>query len=223
MTKLDVAQDASADNVVHTAAGTRARAALLIAGGALLGRLVPSLARKLMAVGTYIAATEVAGRRARARAYRQQRRRRGHQLGARLLPPFRRPPLAVRRPRELSGGRRPFDSARVLRKRIANVFRSSQRRAHRICLGRVRRHHAEPRAAFRPSRLRTRISCRACRATAWCSRAWPANWWRRPWPATPERFDVFARIPHREFPGGACFAGRRWCWRMLWFRLKDLL
>jgi gamma-glutamylputrescine oxidase len=28
-----------------------------------------------------------------------------------------------------------------------------------------------------------------------------------------ERFDVFARLPHRDFPGGACCAARECVWR----------
>src|SRR5262249_33814120 len=61
VTKLDVAQNATADNVVHTATGTVRARHLLVAGGALLGRLVPALARKLIAIGTYIAATQPLG------------------------------------------------------------------------------------------------------------------------------------------------------------------
>ena len=40
---------------------------------------------------------------------------------------------------------------------------------------------------------------------------------------TAERFDVFARIPHRDFPGGALFRRPALVLAMLWFRLKDLL
>ena len=46
----------------------------------------------------------------------------------------------------------PFDSARVLRSRIAQRVSAARRRAHRIRLGRVPRHHAESRAALRPAR-----------------------------------------------------------------------
>src|SRR5687767_8758328 len=51
VTKLVVASGADADNLVHTASGTVRARYLLIAGNALLGALVPALARKLMAVG----------------------------------------------------------------------------------------------------------------------------------------------------------------------------
>ena len=40
---------------------------------------------------------------------------------------------------------------------------------------------------------------------------------------TSERFDVFARIPHREFPGGALLRRPALVLAMLYYRLKDLL
>ena len=38
-----------------------------------------------------------------------------------------------------------------------------------------------------------------------------------------ERFDVFARIPHREFPGGMALRRPALVLAMLWYRLRDLL
>jgi gamma-glutamylputrescine oxidase len=38
-----------------------------------------------------------------------------------------------------------------------------------------------------------------------------------------ERFDVFARIPHREFPGGPGLRRPALVLAMLYYRLKDLL
>jgi gamma-glutamylputrescine oxidase len=40
---------------------------------------------------------------------------------------------------------------------------------------------------------------------------------------TAERFDVFARIPHREFPGGRLLRRPALVLGMLWYRLRDLL
>ncbi|HEX3846212.1 MAG TPA: FAD-binding oxidoreductase [Steroidobacteraceae bacterium] len=40
---------------------------------------------------------------------------------------------------------------------------------------------------------------------------------------TAERFDVFARIPHRDFPGGPLFRRPSLVLAMLYYRLKDLL
>jgi len=40
---------------------------------------------------------------------------------------------------------------------------------------------------------------------------------------TAERFDVFARIPHRNFPGGMRLRRPALALAMLWYRLRDLL
>jgi gamma-glutamylputrescine oxidase len=40
---------------------------------------------------------------------------------------------------------------------------------------------------------------------------------------TAERFDVFARIPHRDFPGGRAFRRPSLMLAMLYYRLRDLL
>lgn len=40
---------------------------------------------------------------------------------------------------------------------------------------------------------------------------------------TAERFDVFSRIPHREFPGGALLRRPALVLAMAWYRLQDLL
>ena len=41
--------------------------------------------------------------------------------------------------------------------------------------------------------------------------------------ATAARFDVFARIPHGVFPGGTYFRRPALVLAMLWFRLRDLV
>jgi gamma-glutamylputrescine oxidase len=38
-----------------------------------------------------------------------------------------------------------------------------------------------------------------------------------------ERFDVFARIPHQDFPGGAILRRPALVLAMLYYRLRDLL
>jgi gamma-glutamylputrescine oxidase len=40
---------------------------------------------------------------------------------------------------------------------------------------------------------------------------------------TAERFDVFTRIPHRNFPGGMLLRRPALALAMLWYRLRDLL
>ena len=193
---------------------------LLIAGNALLGRLVPELARKLMAVGTYVAATEVLG---------EERARTLITNNAAVadinwvLDYFRRSADH----RLLFGGRvsysgiDPFDSARVLRARIARVFPRLNSRIQYAWGGYVditpnRAPHfgrLAPNAYFLQgfsghgmvlSVIAGKLVAEAMGATA-------------------ERFDVFARIPHGDFPGGTYFRRPALVLAMLWFRLKDLL
>ena len=40
---------------------------------------------------------------------------------------------------------------------------------------------------------------------------------------TAERFDVFARLPHRDFPGGRLFRRPSLVLAMLYYRLRDML
>ena len=40
---------------------------------------------------------------------------------------------------------------------------------------------------------------------------------------TADRFDMFARIPHANFPGGTHFRRPALVLAMLWFRILDLL
>jgi gamma-glutamylputrescine oxidase len=40
---------------------------------------------------------------------------------------------------------------------------------------------------------------------------------------TAERFDVFARIPHRDFPGGRLLRRPSLMLAMLYYRLRDIL
>src|SRR5262245_11396211 len=121
VTKLDVAQNATSDNLAHTAQGTLRARHMLIAGGALLGRLVPSLARKLMDIGTYIAVTQPLGE-ARARALITNNAAAADMNW--ILDYFR----CTSDHRLLFGGRvsysgiDPFDSGRVLRQRMVQVF-----------------------------------------------------------------------------------------------------
>ena len=221
VTKLDVARDADGEHVAHAANGTVRARHLLVAGGALLGRLVPELARKLMAVGTYIATTEVLGERRAASLITNDAAVADINW---VLDYFRRTPDH----RLLFGGRvsysglDPFDSSRIMRGRIVRVFPqladvkidyawggfvdiTPNRAPH---FGRL-----APNAYFLQgfsghgmvlTGIAGKLVAEAMAGTA-------------------ERFDVFARIPHRDFPGGALFRRPALVLAMLWFRLKDLL
>jgi gamma-glutamylputrescine oxidase len=221
VTRLDVARQAGADNVAHTSQGSVRARHLLVAGGALLGRLIPSLQRKLIDIGTYVAATQPLG---------AERARSLISNGAAaadmnwILDYFR---LSSDH-RLLFGGRvsysgiDPFDSARVLRARIAKVFPqltearveyawggfidiTLNRAPHFGRLG-ANAYFVQGLAGHGMviSGVAGRIASEVIAGTA-------------------ERFDLFARIPHRNFPGGTYFRRPALVLAMLWFRILDLL
>jgi gamma-glutamylputrescine oxidase len=221
VTKLDVAQETAGEHVVHAARGAVRARHLLLAGGALLGRLVPALARKLMAVGTYIATSEVLGEERAARLITNDAAVADINW---VLDYFRRTPDH----RLLFGGRvsysglDPFDSSRIMRGRIVRVFPqladvkvdhawggfvdiTANRAPH---FGRL-----APNAYFLQgfsghgmvlTGIAGQLVAEAISGSA-------------------ERFDVFARIPHHDFPGGTLFRRPALVLAMLWFRLRDLL
>jgi gamma-glutamylputrescine oxidase len=221
VTKLEVAQVAGADNVITTAQGSVRAPHLLIAGGALLGRLVPELARKLISIGTYIVATQPLGEE-RARALIRNDAAVADMNW--ILDYFR----VLKDTRLLFGGRvsysgiDPLDSGRVLRKRIATVFPqladarveyswggyldiTTNRAPHFGRLG--------PNAYYIQglsghgmviAGIAGKLASEAIAGSA-------------------ERFDLYARIRHANFPGGPLFRRPALVLAMLWFRLLDLL
>jgi gamma-glutamylputrescine oxidase len=216
-----VAHNANADNLAHTAAGTIRARHLLIAGGALLGRLIPSLARKLMDIGTYVAATEPLGEE-RARALIRNNAAAADMNW--ILDYFRRSADH----RLLFGGRvsysgiDPFDSARVLRARITRVFPqladarieyawggfldiTMNRAPHFGRLG--------PNAYF----------IQGLSGHGMVISAMAGKLISEVIGGTAERFDIFARIPHRDFPGGTYLRRPALVLAMLWFRILDVL
>ena len=220
VTKLEVASRADADNLVHTASGTVRARHLLIAGNALLGALVPALARKLMAVGTYIAATEVLGEE-RARALITNNAAVADINW--VLDYFRRSADH----RLLFGGRvsysgvDPFDSARVLRMRISRVFPKLNPRIEYAWGGYV---DITPNRAPHFGRLAPNVYfLQGFSGHGMVLSGIAGKLVAEAMAGSASRFDVFAKIPHRDFPGGAIFRRPALVLAMLWFRLKDLL
>ena len=183
---------------------------------------MPALARKLMAVGTYIAATEVLGEE-RARALITNNAAVADINW--VLDYFRRSADH----RLLFGGRvsysgvDPFDSARVLRKRIARVFPQLATRASNT-----------PGAATSTSRRTARRISAGSRPNAYFLQGFSGHGMvlvghrgqargrgHRGHP--PSASTCSRKIPHRDFPGGAYFRRPALVLAMLWFRLKDLL
>jgi gamma-glutamylputrescine oxidase len=220
VTTLEFATRADADNRVHTASGTVRARHLLIAGNALLGALVPELARKLMAVGTYIAATEVLGEE-RARALITNNAAVADINW--VLDYFRRSADH----RLLFGGRvsysgvDPFDSARVLRARINRVFPKLNPRIDYAWGGYV---DITPNRAPHFGRLAPNVYfLQGFSGHGMVLSGIAGKLVAEAMAGTADRFDVFTRIPHRDFPGGTLFRRPALVLAMLWFRLKDLL
>jgi gamma-glutamylputrescine oxidase len=194
---------------------------LVLAGNAWLGDIAPTLQRKLMSIGSYIIATEPLGER-------QARELIANNAAVCdtnwILDYFRRSSDH----RLLFGGRVNYSLLNVravapaTRKRMLAVF--PQLRAARIeyawgCLLDITLNRApnfgrlEPDVYFLQgfsghgialTGIAGQLAAEAIAGTA-------------------ERFDVFARIPHRNFPGGMLLRRPALALAMLWYRLRDLL
>jgi gamma-glutamylputrescine oxidase len=207
--------------IVHTAGGQVHCRQLLLAGNATLGAVAPSLARRILGVGTYMVATEVLG------AERAAALLPGNAAAADMnwvLDYFRRSSDH----RLLFGGRVSYaglnadDSARATLRRMLAVFPQLQG---------VRIEHA----------WGGWLDITRNRAPDF-GRLSPAVWYLQGFSGhglvlagmagklaaeamagSSERFDVFARIKHRAFPGGAALRRPALVLAMLWYRLRDLL
>lgn len=221
VTRLDVAQTATAPHIAHTAQGTVRAKHLLVAGGALLGRLIPALQAKLIDIGTYIAVTQPLGEE-RVRSLIPDNVAIADMNW--ILDYFRR----TADHRLLFGGRvnysgiDPFDSARVLRKRMSIVFpQLTEARVEYAWGGFIditlnRAPHfgrLGPNAYFVQglaghgmvlSTIAGKIASEVIAGEA-------------------GRFDIYARIQHANFPGGTYFRRPALVLAMLWFRILDWL
>ncbi len=193
---------------------------LLFAGNAWLGATVPALARKLMTIASYIVATEPLGQH------------RARQLIANnaavcdtnwILDYFRRSSDH----RLLFGGRVNYSGvnlraiAPITARRMLAVF--PQLAGTRIdyawgCLIDITRSRAPNFGRLAPNVYFLQGFCGHGLALAGIAGELVAE----AIAGTRERFDVFARLPHRDFPGGPL---RRpvLALAMLWYRLRDLL
>ncbi len=207
--------------LVHTAHGTLECAQLLFAGNAWLGATVPALRRRLLSVASYLVATEPLGaERARALIANNAaiadtnwvldyfRRSADHRLlfGGRV---------------NYSGidlrGIAPATSARMLQ-----VF--PQLAGTRIeyawgCLLDITRNRAPD---F--GRLASNVYyLQGFSGHGMALAGFAGELIAEAIAGTAERFDVFARIPHREFPGGLLLRRPTLALAMLWYRLRDWL
>jgi gamma-glutamylputrescine oxidase len=220
-TRLDVAQQASGEHRVHTAQGLVRAPHLVIAGGALLGKLVPSLERKLMPIGTYIVATQPLPEDQAATLVRN-----GAAVADMnwILDYFR----VLKDRRLLFGGRvsysglDPFDSGRVLRKRIATVF--PQLTGARIEYSWGGYLDITPNRAPHFGRLApSAYFIQGLSGHGMVISGIAGKLASDAIAGDAERFDMYGRIRHVDFPGGALLRRPALVLAMLWFRLMDLL
>ncbi len=206
---------------VRTAQGEIDCAQLLFAGNALLGPTVPALARRLMSVATYIVATEPLGAERATRLIANNaavadtnwvldyfRRSADHRLlfGGRvnysgvdlrgIAPATYRRMLAVYP--QLAGTRIDYAWGGLLDITLSRAPDFGRLAPNVYYLQGFSGH------GMALAGLAGELVAEAMAGTA-------------------ERFDVFARIPHREFPGGLLLRRPALVLAMLWYRLRDLL
>jgi gamma-glutamylputrescine oxidase len=206
---------------VHTDHGTLRCAHLVLCGNAYIGAVAPALARRILGVGTYIIATEPLGEE-RARTVLPS-----NAAAADInwvLDYFRR----SNDNRMLFGGRVSYSSvqpprlAESMRKRMVRVFPALSSAKVDYAWGGyldITMSRAPNFGRLAPNvfylqgfsghgvalaGLAGKLIAEAAAGTA-------------------ERFDVFARIPHRDFPGGRLFRRPSLMLAMLYYRLRDLL
>jgi gamma-glutamylputrescine oxidase len=214
---------AARDGAIHvrTAEGELRCRHLVLCGNVYLGEAAPELRSKIMAVGTYIVATEPLGQ-TRARALIANDAAVADMNW--VLDYFRLTPDT----RLLFGGRvsysglDPFGTAPATRKRMVRVFPqlADVRVEHAwggyldITLNRAPHFGRLARDVY----FLQGFSGHGLALTGIAGRLVAESI-----AGTAERFDVFARIPHRNFPGGMAFRRPALVLAMLYYRLRDLL
>jgi gamma-glutamylputrescine oxidase len=206
---------------VHTAQGVVTAQHLVLCGNAYIGQVAPRLARRILGVGTYIIATEPLGEE-RVRALLPSNAAVADINW--ILDYFRRSDDH----RLLFGGRvsyssvQPLHLAESMRKRMVRVFPSLADAKVAYAWGGyldITMSRAPDFGRLAPNvfylqgfsghgvtltGLAGKLAAEAVAGTA-------------------ERFDVFTRIPHRDFPGGPVFRRPSLVLAMLYYRLRDLL
>jgi gamma-glutamylputrescine oxidase len=207
--------------IVRTAAGSVDCAQVVFAGNAWLGRTVPQLQRKLMTVGTYIIATESLGEQ-RARALIANNAAVCDTNW--ILDYFRRSSDH----RLLFGGRVNYSGVDLREvgpataRHMLRVF--PQLAGTRIeyawgCLLDITLNRAPDFGRLGPNAYYLQGFSGHGIALAGLAGVVAAE----AIAGTSERFDVFARLPQRDFPGGMWLRRPALVLAMLWYRLRDLL
>jgi gamma-glutamylputrescine oxidase len=206
---------------VHTAHGTVRCANLVLCANAYIGALAPALSRRILGIGTYIIASEPLGRE-RAQALLPDNAAVADINW--ILDYFRRSDDD----RLLFGGRVSYSSvqprhlAEGMRKRMVRVFPSLAD----VKVGYAWGGYIDITMSRAPNfgRLAPNVfylqgfSGHGIALTGLAGKLVAEAV-----AGTAERFDVFARIPHRDFPGGPLFRRPSLMLAMLYYRLRDLL
>jgi gamma-glutamylputrescine oxidase len=206
---------------VHTESGTVTASHLVLCGNAYIGRVAPRLARRILGVGTYIIATESLG---------EDRVRSLLPTNAAvadinwILDYFRRSDDH----RLLFGGRvsyssvQPLHLAESMRKRMVKVFPSLADAKVAYAWGGyldITMSRAPDFGRLAPNVFYLQgFSGHGVTLTGLAGKLVAEAV-----AGTAERFDVFTRIPHRDFPGGPVFRRPSLVLAMLYYRLRDLL
>jgi gamma-glutamylputrescine oxidase len=206
---------------VHTAQGSVHCAHLVLCGNAYIGSVAPALARRILGVGTYIIATEPLGEE-RVRALLPSNAAIADINW--ILDYFRRSADH----RLLFGGRVSYSAVQPPR-----LAESMRRRMLRIfpTLAGVRVAHAwggyldiTMNRAPDFGRLAPNVFyCQGFSGHGMSLTGLAGKLVAEAVAGTAERFDVFARIPHRDFPGGRLFRRPSLMAAMMYYRLRDLL
>jgi gamma-glutamylputrescine oxidase len=210
-----------ADITVHTARGSVRCAHLVLCGNAYLGAVAPALARRILGVGTYIIATEPLG---------EERARTLLPSNAAvadinwILDYFRRSADH----RLLFGGRvsysalQPPNLAESMRRRMLRIFPALAGIKVAYAWGGyldITMSRAPNFGRLAPNVFYAQgFSGHGMTLTSLAGKLIAEAV-----AGSAERFDVFARIPHRDFPGGPLLRRPSLVTAMLYYRLRDLL
>ena len=210
-----------AEVIVHTAQGSVRCAHLVLCANAYIGGVAPSLARRILGVGTYIIATEPLGEE------RVQALLPSNAAIADInwiLDYFRRSADH----RLLFGGRvsysavQPPHLAESMRKRMLRIFPALAGVKVAYAWGGyldITMSRAPDFGRLAPNVFYMQgFSGHGMSLTGLAGKLVAEAV-----AGTAERFDVFARIPHRDFPGGTLFRRPSLVLAMLYYRLRDLL
>jgi gamma-glutamylputrescine oxidase len=207
--------------IVHTVHGRVRCAHLVLCGNAYIGNVAPSLARRILGVGTYIIATEPLGE-VRARALLPSNAAVADINW--ILDYFRRSADH----RLLFGGRVSYSAvqpprlAESMRRRMLRIFPTLTDVQVAYSWGGyldITRSRAPNFGRLAPNVF----YCQGFSGHGMSLAGIAGKLVAEAIAGTAERFDVFARIPHRDFPGGRLLRRPSLMLAMLYYRLRDLL